>query len=95
MESNPRTPPGAHRLRPLNVPTAAEVRVEPGGAPREIRLRGRWRRVAHIDDAWRVDDGWWRPDPVARTYYHLALEDGRPVTVYRDHVEKTWSIQRY
>lgn len=95
MEPSPRTPSGAHRLRPLNVPAPIEVRPDRAGAPAHVRLRGKWREVAHIDDAWRVDDGWWRPDPVARTYFRLALEDGRPLTVYRDHVEKTWWTQRY
>jgi hypothetical protein len=94
MEPRARTPSGAHRLRRLNVPAPIEVRGE-GGVPGRVRLGGRWRGVAHVDEVWRIDDGWWRPDPVARTYFRLALEDGRVVTVYRDDAEGTWWAQRY
>jgi hypothetical protein len=40
--------------------------------------------VARVEEVWRVDDGWWRPHPVQRTYFRLALDDGRPLTLYRD-----------
>jgi hypothetical protein len=94
MEPNPRTPPGAHRLRSLNAPVAARLEVE-AGLPRAVLLRGGWRRVARLEEVWRIDDGWWRPNPVARTYFRLAMEDGQLVTVYRDDLEATWWTQRY
>ncbi|HET7876848.1 MAG TPA: hypothetical protein VFN71_15100 [Methylomirabilota bacterium] len=57
--------------------------------------RDRWRRVDRVEDVWRIDDGWWRPSPVARTYFRVAVEDGRVLTVYRDDLQGTWWGQRY
>ena len=37
-----------------------------------------------VQDAWRIDDEWWRERPVSRLYFSLVLEDGRVVTVYQD-----------
>lgn len=78
------------------MPALAEVRAD-AGVPSQVRLdgTGRWRRIVHVDEVWRIDDGWWRPQPIARTYFRLALEDGRLVTAYRDDVEGTWWTQRY
>jgi hypothetical protein len=66
-----------------------------GGMPQAVQFRGSWRSVARTEEVWRVDDGWWRPDHVARTYFRLDLGDGLVLTVYRDDEEGTWWIQRY
>jgi hypothetical protein len=58
-------------------------------------VRGAWHGVARVEEVWRVDDGWWRPSAVQRTYFRLALDDGRPLTVYRDQAEGGWWLQRY
>jgi len=94
MESNPRAKAGAHRLRPLNTPARVQLRVNAGG-PSAVLQRGRWRRIDHVEEVWRVDDGWWRPSPVARTYFRLALESGHLITLYHDDVEGTWWAQSY
>ena len=70
------------------------VRAE-AGLPQAVRFRGSWRQVARTEEVWRVDDGWWRPHPVARTYFRVALGDGLVLTVYRDDEENTWWTQRY
>jgi hypothetical protein len=70
------------------------VQVE-AGLPRAVRFRGRWRPVPRVEDAWRIDDGWWRPDPVARTYFRLDLGEGLLLTVYRDDEKGAWWMQRY
>jgi hypothetical protein len=94
MEPDPRTAPGAHRLRSLNPPRPAGVKVD-RGVPSEVLWRGEWRRSSRVEEVWRVEDGWWRPRPVRRTYFRLALEDGLVVTVYLDHVDGRWWSQRY
>lgn len=94
MEPDPRTATGAHRLRPLNAPAPAEVQEE-AGVPRALSLRGRWRRVQRVEEVWRVDDGWWRPRPVRRTYFRVALEEGQLVTLFLDQEEGGWWSQRY
>ncbi len=91
------TPGGAERprtLRRLNAPRPVEVRSE-GCVPTAVRRGGRWLAVIEVLDRYRTDDRWWTAEPVSRSYYELLLEDGRTVTVYRDHVGKEWYEQRY
>jgi hypothetical protein len=87
-----RVPPRS--IRRLNQPeqTAVEVR---DGLPGAVRFRGSWRPVARVEDAWRIDDGWWRASPVARTYFRLDVGNGLVLTVYRDDEKGTWWTQRY
>lgn len=94
MEPSSRTPARAHRLRRLNTPEAVPVHGE-SGLPEAVRQRGRWRRIERIAEVWRVDDGWWRPSPVARTYFRVELEGGHLLTLYRDDEKGTWWTQRY
>jgi hypothetical protein len=94
MESNPRTPPGAHRLRLLNEPARVELRLR-DGLPAAVRERERWRAVERVEEVWRVEDGWWRERGVARTYFRLLFIDGHVATVYRDGASSDWWLQRY
>ncbi|HEV7680264.1 MAG TPA: hypothetical protein VGQ42_17020 [Candidatus Dormibacteraeota bacterium] len=81
------------------------LRTDPrSGAPAAVELRGAWRTVARVEEVWRVDDGWWRPHPVQRTYFRLALDDGRALTLYREQADAgagartgggAWWQQRY
>ena len=94
MEPGAGAPARAHRLRSLNAPARVELRAE-AGQPRAVLRRARWCRVETVEDVWRVDDGWWRPSPVARTYFRVLLEGGLVLTLYRDDLEGTWWAQRY
>jgi hypothetical protein len=53
------------------------------------------RRVASIQDRWRIDDEWWREAPLSRMYYQLQLDSSRVVTVYQDLPGGAWWLQRY
>ena len=94
MEQSPRAKVGTHRLRPLNAPAALRVRAD-AGIPRAVLWRSQWRSVENVDEVWRVDDGWWRPSPTARTYFRLAVGGGHVVTLYRDEIGGGWWEQRY
>ena len=84
--------------RPLNAPMRIPVKVDPAGEPRAIGLpgpgRGRAVPVAQVAERWRIDEGWWGPNPLSRLYYRLVLTDGRLVTVYRNLGDETWWAQR-
>ena len=102
MEPHSRAAAGAHRLRSLNQAQPVRLKADPRhGAPAEIEVRGRWYTVARVEEVWRVDDGWWRPHPVSRTYVRVALDDGRPLTLFRDRGDASnggvggWWLQRY
>ena len=47
------------------------------------------RRVEAVLDRWRIDDEWWRKE-VSRMYYHVALEGGQLLTLYRDLTTGCW-----
>jgi hypothetical protein len=85
--------------RPLNAPVRMPVQVDPSGEPRAIGMpgpqgRGRTVAVTQVAERWRIDEGWWGPNPLSRLYYRLVLADGRLVTLYRDLVDETWWAQR-
>ena len=84
-----------HRLRPLNVPQAVHVEVGSDGKPVTVTFYNRCFTVARVLDVWRIDDEWWREDPVSRFYWLLALEDGRPMTVFHDLIARQWWRQSY
>jgi hypothetical protein len=43
-----------------------------------------------IDDRWRLDDEWWRSEPVSRLYYAVILVSGQRLVIYKDLVANCW-----
>lgn len=95
MEPDPGTETGADQLHALNRPREVEVLVDSRGLPRTVRMQRRWRTVERIIDLWRIDDEWWQEHAVSRLYVRLGLEDGRPITLFCDLVERRWWRQAY
>ncbi|MBI4538837.1 MAG: hypothetical protein HY704_04915 [Gemmatimonadetes bacterium] len=91
MVAHPRAETRAPQLRPLNLPRPAGVRTDGNGKLLFVYLNGKRRRVAAVRERWRIDDEWWR-DPIAREYTEVVLEDGRPVTLYRDLTVERWFV---
>jgi hypothetical protein len=60
-----------------------------------VRLGGDWQAVTLARRPWRIDQHWWRSDPISRVYYRIATADGPPLTVYHDLINDTWSRQEY
>jgi hypothetical protein len=83
------------RIRRLKSPQAIEVRTGDDKAPVSVWLHGAWQDVHLVRRPWRIDQHWWRAEPVSRLYYRLAPEDGPPLTIYRDLIAKTWARQEY
>lgn len=84
---------GADQLRPLNRPRPVTVLLE-GECPAVLIDRGQRQRISRIQDAWRIDDEWWR-EPISRRYYRLVLENGSLRTLYQDLVTGLWYEQAY
>lgn len=83
-------------LQPLGLPRPVEVRAGPDGLPAAVaRQRGRWQRVEQFDDAWQVEEEWWREAPQERTYVRLLLEGGRVLTLFHDGRSGSWYEQHY
>jgi hypothetical protein len=51
--------------------------------------------VEAVHETWRIDDEWWRPEPVSRVYWRLTLEDGRIMDIYHDLAGGAWFRQAY
>jgi len=52
-------------------------------------------RVETIDDYWRLDDEWWRPEQVSRLYYSIRLASGQKMVIYKDLTDDSWYRQPY
>ncbi|HLF79435.1 MAG TPA: hypothetical protein VJB57_18290 [Dehalococcoidia bacterium] len=60
-----------------------------------MRFGGGWQDVSLVRRSWRIDQHWWRGDPISRIYYRVATENGPPFTLYRDLISGTWARQEY
>ena len=94
MVKDTRTAAGAGDIRALNQPHPLAVKTGDGGGPAALRLRSRWVTVEAVVDRWRIDDEWWREQPISRMYYECAVDQGLRVTVFQDLASYKWSLQR-
>jgi hypothetical protein len=83
------------RIRRLKTPGAIEAEVSADGAPVRLRLGGVWQDVTPVRRPWRIDQHWWRGEPVRRDYYRVTPEGGPPLTVYHDLAGGGWFRQEY
>jgi hypothetical protein len=83
------------RLRSLNNPRRITVEADVNARPTVVVLSGRRLEVEAHHETWRIDDEWWRPQPISRIYCRLSLEDGRVIDVYHDLVGGDWFRQAY
>ncbi len=95
MVAHPRAATRAHRLRPLNRPKPIQVETDESGEPQAVVLGRERSAVAAVQDRWRIDDEWWREQPVSRMYYALLLEAGGRITIYLDLKSGRWFRQNW
>jgi hypothetical protein len=84
--------PGAYKS--VNLPEAVEVKENGDGLPLEVLLPSR-QNIAAIEDRWRIDDEWWRAEPVSRMYYAVLLRSGQKLVIYKDLLKNVWFKQVY
>ena len=104
MVADTGTAPHPGGIRPLDAPQPVQVEVDGNGMPAAVAaVKGRnagasrsykRRLVAEVLDVWRIDDEWWRKQPVSRIYYRVALEDGTVTGLFKDLVSGQWRRQR-
>ena len=85
----------AERVQPLNRPRQVKVEAHADGPPSAVYFSGSRILVESIVEMWRIDDEWWRDEPISRTYWRVVLDDGRVVDVYRDLASGKWWRQAY
>lgn len=86
------------------VPTqVARIKVVTGSRNREgVRSskQSYWSKVTNVIDVWRIEDEWWRVQPIQRTYFRILVGDGRMMTIFRndagkDHHHAEWFEQAH
>lgn len=51
--------------------------------------------VEAVREQWLVEDRWWTPKPLQRSYFELVMADGRDLVVFREPAESgRWFEQR-
>jgi hypothetical protein len=78
----------------VNLPEAIEVREEAAGLPLAV-LTPPQQSVASIEDRWRIDDEWWRSEPLSRIYYAVLFRSGQKLIIYKDLLKNEWYKQVY
>jgi hypothetical protein len=84
----------AGAYKPLNTPESIKVEENTEDLPLTVREKRR-QRIETIDDYWRLDDEWWRPEPVSRLYYAIRLASGQKMVIYKDLTNGSWYRQSY
>jgi hypothetical protein len=84
----------ADTYRPVNVPESVKVEEDASGIPLAVREKRRQTTVT-IDGRWRIDDEWWRAEPISRLYYNVLLASGQRLVLYKDLVTGDWYQQDY
>ncbi len=80
--------------RPVNVPEPVTVAEDSFGLPLAIKTPKR-QVVSAIEERWRLDDEWWRREPVSRLYYSIRLASGHRLVLYKDLIDSSWYRQSY
>jgi hypothetical protein len=86
--------PRTDTIKPVNLPEPVRVDEDASGLPVAVRLKRR-QSIAAVEDIWRIDDEWWRSEPVSRLYYAVLLARGERVVIYKDLVRGEWYRQGY
>ena len=79
-------------FKPVNLPKALGVEENSAGEPAVVRV-GKRQTVESIEDRWRIDDEWWRPEPISRFYYSVLLASGIRLVIYKDLIKNEWYRQ--
>lgn len=87
--------PGADTFKPVNTPEPVHVEEDDNGYPVALRERRRRQPIAGISDCWRIDDEWWRSEPVSRLYFTVMLDPGQRLVIFKDLARGGWYQQGY
>ena len=84
----------ADTTKPVNLPEPLQVEESPAGLPTFVRLKRRQKIIA-VEDCWRIDDEWWRSEPVSRLYYAVILASGQRIVLSKNLIDGSWYRQTY
>jgi len=75
--------------------TVSTTSLNSSGRKPPVIKTARKQVIAAIDDCWRIDDEWWRSQPVSRLYYTVRLKSGQKLVIYKDLNNGNWYRQMY
>jgi hypothetical protein len=78
----------------LNTPEPIRVKEDHSTLPIMVKMASRLVGIKVVDDRWRLDDEWWRNDPVSRLYYAVLLVSGQRLVIYKDLIANCWYKQK-
>ena len=84
----------ADTYRSVNAPEPVDVEEAPSGLPLAVKTPRR-QAIKTVEDSWRIDDEWWRRQPVSRLYYEVILDSGQRLVLYKDLIDSRWYRQSY
>jgi hypothetical protein len=84
----------ADTYKPVNMPEPVKIEENAAGQPVAVKLKRRM-PVMTIEDRWRLDDEWWRAEPLSRFYYNVLLASGQRMVLYKDLIKGDWYEQEY
>ena len=94
MVKNTGKTPSTDTIKPVNSPEPVSVEESPSGLPVALKTRRRQAIVA-IEDRWRIDDEWWRSEPILRLYYAAILTSGQRLVLSKNLIDNCWYRQSY
>jgi hypothetical protein len=94
MVSNSRKALCPGTSKPVNLPEPVRVEESDSGRPVTVKMPAR-QIVTALDDCWRIDDEWWRSEPISRLYYTIRLASGQRWVIYKDLISQAWYRQTY
>ena len=94
MVQNTGKTPRNDTIRPVNLPEPVRVEESPSGIPLALKTTRR-QVIIVIEDRWRIDDEWWRSEPVSRLYYAVILASGQRLVLSKNLIDNCWYRQSY
>jgi hypothetical protein len=70
------------------------VETDVDGIPRALKTKRR-QNITAVEDRWRLDDEWWRTEPISRLYYAVRLASGHRAVLYKNIISGEWYKQDY
>ena len=77
----------------INTPGLVRVEEDASGFPAVILPQRQV--ITAIEDRWRLDDEWWRSEPISRLYFKVRLVSGLKLVLYKDLITANWYRQSY
>ena len=77
------------QIRP-SMSMAARVQEDEDFRPLAVSLGGKVLEVVSIDEWVEEEAEWWEPEPVFKMHYHVTLEDGQQMAIFRNMMTGGW-----